>query len=212
MGWWPMTGCDTVHPFKTGAVKGYHPEDFSYPKNHRQQFEIICGAILAQNTKWISAQKAVYTLDQLDLLIPENLLSAPDTEVSEAVTPAGYKNIKRGYLKNCARFYLQLKGETPTRENLLNVKGIGPETADCILLYAYKVPTFVVDAYTTRFLLHHQMIPEKSSYHQIKTLFEENLAPDVEMFQEFHALFVEHGKRFFSRKPYGPDPVNILSG
>lgn len=209
MGWWPMTGCETVHPFKTGAVKGYHPSDFSYPKNNRQQFEIICGAILAQNTRWIGAQKAVFQLDKKGYLIPENLLTASDEAVSSAISPAGYKNIKRGYLKNTARFYTALNGKTPVRKNLLKVKGIGPETADCILLYAYKVPTFVVDAYTTRFLVHHEIVAEKTSYHQIKTLFEANLAPDVEMFQEFHALFVEHGKRFFSRKPYGPDPIKI---
>ncbi|MCP4673168.1 MAG: endonuclease III domain-containing protein [Desulfobacula sp.] len=204
-GWWPLIDFDGTNSLKKGATGGYHPLDYSFPQNSRQQFEIICGAVLTQNTTWVNAKKALQNLDSIKLLSEKKILLASDNTISNAIKPAGYKNQKREYLKNCAMFFHGLNGSTPTREKLLAVKGVGPETADSILLYAYKVPTFVVDAYTTRFLIHHRIIQEKSSYNQIKALLENALEKDYKIYQEFHALFVEHGKRFFSKKPYKND-------
>ena len=210
-GWWPLIDCEGTNFLKKGVIKGYHPLDYSFPQNSQQQFEIICGAVLTQNTTWVNAKKALQNLNSINLLSVKNFILATDNAISKAIKPAGYKNQKREYLKNCAMFFLQLNGKTPTREKLLAVKGVGPETADSILLYAYKVPTFVVDAYTTRFLIHHKIIQEKSSYHQIKVLFENELEKDFKVYQEFHALFVEHGKRFFSKKPYKRDDILLES-
>jgi len=210
-GWWPLIDCEGTNSLKKGVIKGYHPLDYSFPQNGRQQFEIICGAVLTQNTTWVNANKALQNLNSANLLSVKNFLLARDKTISKAIKPAGYKNQKQEYLKNCAMFFLKLNGRTPTREKLLAVKGVGPETADSILLYAYKVPTFVVDAYTTRFLILHKLIPEKSSYHQIKALFENELKKDFKVYQEFHALFVEHGKRFFSKKPYKGDDILLKS-
>ena len=210
-GWWPLTAFDKTNPLKKGSISGYHPLDYSFPQNSQQQFEIICGAVLTQNTTWVSAKKAIQNLDNINLLSAKNFILATDNTISKAITPAGYKNQKREYLKNCAMFFLKLNGKTPTREKLLAVKGVGPETADSILLYAYKVTTFVVDAYTTRFLIHHKIIPEKSSYNQIKALFENELKKDFKVYQEFHALLVVHGKQFFSKKPYKGDDILLKS-
>ena len=209
-GWWPLSTFDETNTLKKNSISGYHPLDYSFPQNSQQQFEIICGAVLTQNTTWVSAKKAIQNLNSINLLSAKNFILATDNTISKAIKPAGYKNQKREYLKNCAMFFLKLNGKTPTREKLMAVKGVGPETADSILLYAYKIPTFVVDAYTTRFLLHHKIIPEKSSYNQINALFENELKKDFKVYQEFHALLVEHGKRFFSKKPYKGD--NILIG
>ncbi len=209
-GWWPLIDFIGTNSLKKGIIKGYHPLDYSFPQNSRQQFEIICGAVLAQNTTWVNAKKALQNLNSISLISVKNFLLATDNTISNAIKPAGYKNQKREYLKNCAMFFRKLNGRTPTQEELLAVIGVGPETADSILLYAYKIPTFVVDAYTTRFLIHHKIISEKSSYNKIKALFENELEKDFKVYQEFHALFVEHGKRFFSRKPYKGD--NILLG
>ena len=98
--------------------------------------------------------------------------------------------------------------EIPARKEILKVKGVGNETADSILLYAYKQPEFVVDSYTRRIFIHQGLIDDKDNYNKIKNLFESNLSPDITVYNEYHALIVEHGKRFYSKKPYGiNDPL-----
>ena len=98
-------------------------------------------------------------------------------------------------LKVFAEFYSKLRGIIPSRETLLSIWGIGPETADSILLYAYNIPSFVVDAYTGRLLIKKKWVSEDAKYDEIKALFEENLPRDFQLYQEFHALLVEHAKR-----------------
>jgi len=202
-GWWPLLECKGINLTKTGAVKGYHPNDYSYPKNNIQRFEICIGAILTQNTSWLQVEKTLLNLKKLKALTPIAIKKLNLEKLKQAIKPAGYFNQKAKKLKLFAEFYINLKEKTPTREELLNVWGIGPETADSILLYAFKVPTFVVDAYTKRVFANLGFIDKEAKYNGIKKLFEDNLPKNLKIYQEYHALIVEHAKRHYSKKPYG---------
>ncbi len=193
-GWWPLLQVKGSNPTKTGSVKGYHPEDYSYPKNEKQRFEIIIGAVLTQNTAWPNVEKALQNLEQLEAIDPEKIVEMDEKKLKEAIKPAGYFNQKSRYLKHITEFYISMEGKVPARKKLLTVKGIGPETADSILLYAYNQPEFVVDTYTKRIFLNEKMIGKKDSYDKIKRLFEDSLPKDYKLFQEYHALIVEHAK------------------
>ncbi len=202
-GWWPLTElheAGRANPTKTGSIRGYHPADYTYPKTRDQQFEIICGALLTQNTSWMQVEKAIFNLKQLNALSPEAIISLSSEILKEAIKPAGYYNQKAVRLKNLASWFLELEGRMPEREELLSLKGVGPETADSILLYAFKQPSFVVDAYTRRIVTNLGLADEKAGYDQIKALFEEDLPRDPELYQEFHALLVEHAKRYYQKK------------
>jgi len=131
--------------------------------------------------------------------------------LKEAIRCAGFLNQKSVYIRKIARFFIDLNGQTPTRKQILEVKGVGEETADSILLYAYKKPEFVIDAYTRRILFNWGLIEEKVKYKDVKELFESNLPRDVPLFQEYHALIVEHAKRYYQKKPYGlSDPLKVM--
>ncbi|MCC7570011.1 endonuclease III domain-containing protein [Candidatus Micrarchaeota archaeon] len=198
-GWWPLIDFKGTNPTKTGSVQGYHPGDYSFPRNELQQFEICIGAILTQNTAWPNVEKALLNLKTINALDPKKILFLEDKKLKQAITPAGYFNQKAKKLKLFSKFYISLKGKTPAREELLDVWGIGPETADSILLYAYKQPEFVVDAYTRKvfgpcFDEGFNSINSDATYDDIKLLFEINLPRDYKLYQEFHALIVEHAK------------------
>ncbi|MBW2971179.1 endonuclease III domain-containing protein [Candidatus Woesearchaeota archaeon] len=181
-GWWPL------------IETGYHKGDYSYPNTQEQVFEICIGTILTQNTAWKNVEKAILNLNKVDALNVIGLERLSDGKLRELVKVSGYFNQKAKKLRAFSKFYTQLEDKTPTRKELLEVWGIGPETADSILLYAYKKPEFVVDAYTKRLLLRLGLIDETAKYDEIKTLFEQNLEKDYKLFQEFHALIVEKGK------------------
>ena len=193
-GWWPLLDVKGTNPTKTGSISGYHPQDYSYPHTDNQKFEIICGAVLTQNTNWVNAEKAIFSLKALTDFVPQNLVGLNDEILKSAIKPAGYFNQKSKKLKIMAEFFVGLKGKIPSRQQLLDLWGIGPETADSILLYAYKKLEFVVDAYTRRLFLELGFISENYKYADIKRLFEENLQQDYKLYQEFHALIVEHAK------------------
>jgi len=136
-GWWPLLGYEGSNPTKTGRLTGYHVGLYDFPRTPRERVEICVGAILTQNTAWANVEKALVGLEAAGLLLPESILEAGDTEISEAIRPSGYFNVKARKLRELALF-LVAKGErTPTRSELLSLWGIGPETADSILLYAY---------------------------------------------------------------------------
>lgn len=167
--------------------------------------EMIIGAILTQNTAWTNVEKAISNLRKNSTLNFRTLEQTPQTQLAEWIRPAGYFNQKAGYLKAFAQMLAKeydgslawlLKLDTPElRKKLLAVKGIGPETADSILLYAAKRPVFVVDAYTRRFLAAHGYKKEAvASYDEIADLFTARLPPDVQLFNEYHALIVCRGK------------------
>lgn len=174
-------------------------------------FEVIVGAILAQNTSWKNVEKAIRNLKEDGLLSPQGLKGIAEAELAVLIKPSGYFNQKAKRLKNFMKFFFDDYGGDlktmfaedlyPLRERLLRLKGIGPETADSILLYALEKPIFVVDAYTYRLCSRHNLIAEDSSYEQIQELFMDNLPTDVQLFNEFHALIVRLGHNYCRRTP-----------
>ncbi|WP_410509845.1 endonuclease III domain-containing protein [Methanosarcina hadiensis] len=204
-GWWPLTELHDnggTNPTKTGSIKGYHPGDYTYPHTEIQQFEIICGAMLTQNTNWQQVERALINLKRIDCLSPEGIIALDPEALKEAIRPAGYYNQKAIRLKTLSEWFMELKGRSPEREELLSLKGVGPETADSILLYAFKQPSFVVDAYTRRIVGNLGLADEKAKYSEIKALFEKNLPEDLIIYQEYHALLVEHAKRYYQKIDY----------
>ncbi len=172
----------------------------------RTPFEVIIGAVLTQNTAWVNVQRALDNLRRERLLTPRALERVPQGKLARLVRPSGYFRQKAKKLKAFVRFLrkefagsLGRMLRTPTaelRERLLTVHGIGPETADSILLYAGNHPVFVVDAYTKRILLRHGLVGEKAGYEEVRQLFESNLPRDPKLFNEFHALLVNVGKNW----------------
>ena len=173
--------------------------------------EVIVGAVLTQNTNWKNVEKAILNLKEKGLLSLHQLNILSVSELAQLIRPAGYFNIKAKRLKNLIdllkeRYHLDLSGfleeETDNlRRELLSVNGIGPETADSILLYAAHRPLFVVDAYTHRILRRHGMTDEQTDYHELQSLFMDHLPDDPSLFNEFHALIVKTGKEYCRRKP-----------
>jgi endonuclease-3 related protein len=175
------------------------------------QFEIIIGAILTQNTNWANVEKAITNLKKANVLTSDRLHRLDIKNLADLIRPAGYYNIKAKRLKNFLNWFadnynLQLSRleSVPTdqlRSELLSVKGIGPETADSILLYALNRPVFVIDAYTARICSRHHLIDEGADYDEIKDLFESHLPADIQLFNEYHALLVRLGKDFCKPTP-----------
>lgn len=175
-------------------------------------FEIIIGAILTQNTNWSNVEKAIKNLKNAGKLTPEAIYELDVIALSQYIRPSGFFNVKARRIKTFINWLFSKCGGNLSklfaqdlqtlRSELLAVKGIGPETADSILLYAGNLPTFVVDTYTHRIFSRHGFIPEESSYDEIKSLFEENLPKDVKLFNEYHALLVNTGKKFCKPKKF----------
>ncbi|MDR3088488.1 MAG: endonuclease III domain-containing protein [Desulfobulbaceae bacterium] len=168
-------------------------------------FEVLVGAILTQNTSWKNVRQALDNLRQHGLLDFAALESLPLEELAALIKPAGYHGVKARRLKNLLAMLRRaydgdiaaLARDTPTaaREQLLAVNGVGPETADAILLYAAGHAVFVVDAYTHRVFRRHFLVPEESEYEEIQSIFMAALPTDAALFNEYHALIVELGKR-----------------
>lgn len=180
-------------------------------------FEICLGAILTQNTNWQNVEKAISNLKQRDLLTPQALYALGERELAELIRPAGYFRVKARRIRHFLDFLhqgtaqdqglpgpglgsLQSLDMATLRRALLQVKGIGPETADSMLLYAFDRPSFVVDAYTARIFHRHGLVPENVGYDELKAFFMDVLDPDVALFNEFHALIVRVGKDWCKKK------------
>jgi endonuclease-3 related protein len=182
-GWWPGEGC----------------------------FEIIVGAILTQNTNWGNVEKAIRNLKAAGCLTPESLNALDIERLAELIRPAGYFNVKAQRLRHFLEWlFARFDGDLDRaaalsaqglREELLAIKGIGPETADSIILYAFDKPVFVVDAYTARILGRHGMIWPEAGYEEIREFFEGGLERDVRLYNEYHALLVRLGKEHCKPKP-----------
>ena len=174
-------------------------------------FEIMVGAILVQNTAWKNVEKAIRNLADADLLDPQALANVDTEELQELIRPAGYFRLKTKRLLHLVRHVVdQYNGNldamfsvdlSALREALLRLNGIGPETADSILLYAGGLPTFVVDTYTHRVLARHGWIDYEAQYYEIKDMFEAELEQDVGLYNEFHALLVRVGHRHCRKTP-----------
>ena len=192
-GWWPLYNA------KTGKFE-YHKGDYSLPKNDVQRFEICLGAILTQNTSWKNVEKAILNLIKNNLFDINALRKMKTESLAKVIKSSGYHNQKAKKIKEFIRF-LDSKKKI-TRENLLSVWGIGKETADSILLYAYKKPVFVIDAYTKR--IFSRLLNKEFDYDSLQKLFMSNLKNDFKLFNEYHALLVEHGKNKCKSKPNCP--------
>ena len=169
-------------------------------------FEVMVGAVLTQNTNWQNVEKAIRNLRQADLLDPHALYNVPVEELEELLRPAGYFRIKARRLRNLLEYLVTRwdgslqamfqAGIYTLREELLAISGIGPETADSILLYAGGLPAFVVDAYTQRISARHGWIGFDSDYHQTQDYIQSCLPEDVRLYNEYHALLVYAGKHY----------------
>lgn len=180
-------------------------------------FEVVLGAVLVQNTSWNNVQKCIDQLRDEKIFSPEAILSIPENVLAEKIRSSGYYHQKARRLRDVLSYFQQSAGgdfarcfsrnpET-LRQELLALRGVGPETADSILLYAGNLPFFVVDAYTRRFLYRHHVridskgqpddfVLQSKNYERIRLFFERRIPRDVSLYNEFHALFVELGKKY----------------
>jgi len=182
----------------------YGPQHW-WPAN--SPFEVMVGAILTQNTNWKNVEMAIGNMKTANMLDAEKIAKCNEVKLGELIRSSGFFNQKARRLKSFCRFYLDQGGNTglkqldDPRKALLALKGIGPETADSILLYALDVPIFVVDAYTKRIFSRLGMIPTNASYTEVQELFHDHLEADVSLFNEYHALIVNHAKHHCRIKP-----------
>jgi endonuclease-3 related protein len=174
-------------------------------------FEVIVGAVLTQNAAWRNVERALDNLRAARVLAPRALHRLPQSELAKLIRPSGYFRVKARRLKNLLDFmFTRYRGSLKRmfatdlftlRMELLEVNGIGPETADSILLYAGNLPTFVVDAYTHRVLKRHGLIERDADYDAVKRRFESELPPEAALYNEYHALFVRVGNRHCRKTP-----------
>jgi endonuclease-3 related protein len=174
-------------------------------------FEVMVGAILTQNTSWRNVEKAIQNLKGKGVLDAKGIHQLRRSQLAPLIKSSGYFRIKADRLKSFVDFLfekydgdikrMKREGLGELREKLLGVKGVGPETADSILLYGLKKPIFVVDAYTTRILSRHGIISEKAAYEEVQRLFMDRLPHDEKLFNEYHALFVHLGKTLCKKNP-----------
>ena len=174
-------------------------------------FEVMVGAILTQAASWGNVEKAIDSLKAADALSPRAIREKPEGELAQLIYSAGYYNAKARKLKALAQYLGQEYADdidamadremVTLREELLEVHGIGEETADDILLYALGKPAFVVDEYTRRTFIRLGLAPERGRYSDHQALFTTSLSPDPELYSEYHALIVWHGKSVCKKRP-----------
>lgn len=199
--WWPTSSYR-----KDKLDTNYSYFDNTYSQIEIDRFEVIIGAILTQNTNWNNVDRSLSNLSRFTDFNPINILNFIEDDCDkfkQLIRPSGYFNQKTNYIKNISNFFIDLNGEVPSRSELLMVKGVGEETADSILLYAYNEKEFVVDAYTKRIFSYLGFFKENSTYFYVKKLFEDNFNGNVNDYKEYHALIVEHGKNYYRLKHYG---------
>ncbi len=163
-------------------------------------WEVCTGAVLTQNTNWRNVEKALDELKRHHALDPEKILDMEMEELSEQIRPSGFFRIKAARLKAVAQWWLVHKDSDEStsrlRESLLDVPGVGPETADSILLYALERPTFVIDAYTKRISARHLGTAPNADYHFLQQFYMDHLPREVRLFNEYHALLVQNAKAY----------------
>jgi len=184
---------------------GYHRGDYRTPATPPARFEVIMGAVLTQNTAWTNASAALAALRNAGIRLPIDLLVLSRGRLAGLIRSSGYFNQKARKLRSIAAFFsgrgALARGAAPARDALLREWGIGPETADSILLYAFHVPVFVVDAYTRRILSRIGLISGRESYAAIQELFHAAMARQAARYNEYHALIVEHAKAHCRMRP-----------
>ncbi|MFH0940938.1 MAG: endonuclease III domain-containing protein [Candidatus Omnitrophota bacterium] len=190
-----------------GLYKHFGPQRW-WPAD--SAFEVVVGAILTQNTSWANVERAIANLKKARCLTFQKMRRLDDKKLARLIRPAGYYNIKAKRLKNFCEFFnknyagsfrrMKRKSVARLRQELLNVNGIGPETADSILLYALEKPVFVVDAYTRRIMSRHRLLGQGDGYDAIQGLFMESLPANAGLFNEYHALLVRCAKELCKKK------------
>lgn len=199
-GWWPST------PAGKNTPEYHKPKNYSY--SAAEKFEIAVGAILTQNAAWSNVVTALVNLNKLNCFAPEKMLKLDDAKFIEAIRPSGYFNQKLKKLKYLCDFFnknkwtdLEKKDTLELRAELLGIWGVGRETADSIVLYAFNKPVFVVDAYTKRILHRCSIISGSEDYDDIRILIEKNIPYKINIYKNYHAVIVEHCKQFCKTKP-----------
>lgn len=196
----------TLNRFYATLLESFGPQGW-WPA--RTRWEVICGAILVQNTNWRNAELALKNLRQAGAITRQRLRQIPLEELQVLIRPAGFFRQKARALHNIANWIEQTHRDSlkplfaqetdVARAQLLALTGIGPETADAILLYAGGHPVFVADAYTRRILTRHELLSPAADYDDTQEFLHQHLPPDEALFNEFHALLVETAKRFCHR-------------
>ncbi len=202
-----MNVSNRIKEFYKSLYSRYGPQNW-WPAE--SALECILGTILTQNTSWINVEKAFENLKSSGLVSFDKLDSIQIEKLANLIRPSGYFNQKASKIKAFVSYVKKNydgdldkmfgRDTDQLRKELLCIKGIGPETADSILLYALKKPVFVIDTYTYRVLSRHNIIPERASYQEIQELLVSSLPNDVQVFNEYHALFVKVGKEHCRRK------------
>ncbi len=194
-GWWPI-------PYRAGThgygPRGYRLAGYKAEIGAEERFSIILGAVLTQNTNWNNAEKALINLYNAGVLLPEDLLRFGREEIESLIRSSGYFRQKAVRILAVAKAlapYLSFPENPPGRDFLLSIKGVGYETADSILLYAFSVPLFIADLYTRRFLSRLAGVEKMGDYEEVRNKFEQVLPADADIYSEYHALIVEHGKQ-----------------
>jgi endonuclease-3 related protein len=174
-------------------------------------FEVIVGAILTQNTSWGNVEKAISNLREAGMLTPQGIRGADRDELAQIIRPSGFYRLKASRLKRFVDFFhhefdadlnrMRSQDLGSLREKLLKVDGVGPETADSIILYALGKPIFVVDAYTKRIFFRHSLITEEWRYEKVQDMVMGEMGRNAETYNEFHALLVYVGKHWCRRVP-----------
>ena len=179
------------------ALLDIYGEQHWWPSKSGSRWEIAAGAVLVQNTAWGNVEKALANLEAADLMSPEGVAAAPEDVLREAIRPAGFFKTKCAYLKSAAEFFIACEADFLKSDNipelrrcLLAVKGVGRETADDILLYAFKKPVFIIDAYTRRAAERHLNLNGALPYDELQRIFMDALPPDTALYGEYHALFL----------------------
>lgn len=203
-GWWPTLKLSKngINPTKRGRFTGYHPKNYEIPNDNQTSFEIMLGTILTQNTSWVNAEKALANLADQSELTPQQILTIPKEKLAEIIRSSGYYNQKSERLHILSKFIqknpinaLKKLPVEETRKKLLHVKGIGPETADSILLYALKKPSFVIDAYSRRLFSRYGISENSWKYNDYRDRIQQAIIPTPEnlpIYNEYHALLVQH--------------------
>lgn len=172
-------------------------------------FEVMVGAVLTQNAAWSNVERAIANLKGAGMLDPQALAEAPAKTVAGLIRPSGYFNVKAERLQALCRWYQAHGGQARLkrwstarlRAALLAVRGVGPETADDILLYAFHRPVFVIDAYTRRLFARLGLVRGDEPYEALRAAFERALGPDTRLYNEYHALIVAHAKHVCRPRP-----------
>jgi len=190
-----------LHEIYNRLLEIYGPQGW-WPAD--SPFEVVLGAVLTQNTAWRNVESALASLKEAVALDPEPILNLDKETLQNSIRPSGFYRQKAHRLRILCRYLtdnyngdlanMETKGTTELREEFLDLHGIGPETADSILLYAFKRPVFVVDAYTIRLFERLGHLSADSSYNQVQEMFMDSVEPDPAVYNDYHALIVIHGK------------------